>query len=146
MTGTTPERGSVIRYSYLWADENARGQEEGRKDRPALVLALSIKEADGNIEVLVLAVTHTPPTNAADAVAFPQDIKRQLGLDDAPSWIVTTEANAFIWPGPDIRPVPGRTPTTVIYGRAPNGLLRQVARSYLANRDEQRSRLVPRTE
>lgn len=146
MTGTTPERGSVIRYSYLWADENARGQEEGRKDRPALALTLSIKEADGNIEVLVLAVTHTPPTNAADAVAFPQDIKRHLGLDDALSWIVTTEANAFIWPGPDIRPVPGRTPATVIYGRVPNGLLRQVARSYLANRDKQRSRSVPRTE
>lgn len=32
---------------------------------------------------------------------------------------VTTEANAFIWPGPDIRPVPGRTPTTMIYGRVP---------------------------
>jgi hypothetical protein len=146
LTGTTPKRGAVIRYSYLWADENARGQEDGRKDRPALVLALSIKEADGNIEVLVLAVTHTPPPNAADAVAFPQDIKRRLGLDDALSWIVTTEANAFIWPGPDIRPVPGRSPTTVIYGLVPNGLLRQVARSYLANRDRQRSRVVPRTE
>lgn len=146
MTGFTPERGSVIRYSYLWADENARGREEGRKDRPALVLALSIKEADGNIEVLVLAVTHTPPTNEAEAVPFPQDIKRHLGLDDAPSWIVTTEANAFIWPGPDIRPVPGRTPATVIYGRVPDGLLRRIARSYLANRNTQRSRLVPRTE
>lgn len=146
MTGTKPEHGSVIRYSYLWAEENARGQEEGWKDRPALVLALSIKEACGNIEVLVLAVTHTPTTNAADAVVFPQDIKRLLGLDDAPSWIVTTEANAFTWPGPDVRPVPGRMPTTVIYGRVPNGLLRQVARSYLVNRGKQRSRLVPRTE
>ena len=146
MTGTQPERGSVIRYAYLWADENARGQEEGHKDRPALVLALSIKEADGTTEVLVLAVTHTPPANAADAEAFPQDVKRRLGLDDVPSWIVTSEANAFFWPGPDVRPVPGRTPTTVIYGRVPDGLLRQVARSYLANRDKQRNRLVPRTE
>lgn len=94
----------------------------------------------------VLAVTHTPPTTAADTAVFPQDIKRHLGLDDAPSWIVTPEANAFIWPGPFIRPVPSRSPTTVIYGRVPNGKLRQVARSYLAKRDEQRSRLVPRTE
>ncbi len=129
MSGTAPQRGSVIRYSYLWADENARGQEEGRKDRPALVLALSIKEAEGTTEVLVLAVTHTLPADAADAVPFPQDVKYRLGLDDAPSWIVTTEANSFIWPGPDIRPVPGRTPTTMIYGRVPEGLLRQVARS-----------------
>lgn len=146
MTAAKPERGSVIRYAYLWADENARGLEEGQKDRPALVLALFVKEADGTTEVLVLAVTHTPPADATDAVALPQDIKRRLGLDDAPSWIVTTEANAFIWPGPDIRPVPGRTPTTMIYGRVPDSLLRQVARSYLTNRDTQRSRLVPRTE
>lgn len=146
MTGTEPERGSVIRYAYLWADESARGQEEGRKDRPAMVLALSVKKADGTTEVLVLAVTLTPPADPADAVAFPQDIKRRLGLDDLPSWIVTTEANAFIWPGPDVRPVPGRTPRTVIYGRVPDSLLRQVARSYLVNRERQRSRLVPRTE
>ena len=111
-----------------------------------MVLALSIKEADGTTEILALAVTHTPPADPTDAVAFPQDIKRRLGLDDVPSWIVTTEANAFIWPGPDVRPVPGRTPRTVIYGKVPDGLLRQVARSYLANRERQRSRLVPRTE
>ena len=141
-----PERGSVIRYAYLWADENDRGQEEGKKDRPAIVLALSIKQKDGSAELLVLAVTHTPPSAESDAVAFPLDIKRQIGLDDEPSWIVTTEANSFIWPGPDIRPVPGRSPATVIYGRVPDGLLKAVAQSYLANRDRQRERLVARTE
>jgi len=141
-----PERGSVIRYAYLWADENDRGQEEGRKDRPAVVLALSIRQADGGVELLVLAVTHTPPTAESDAVVFPQAIKRHIGLDGEPSWIVTTEANSFIWPGPDIRPVPGRNPTTAIYGRVPDGLLRLVARSYLANRDRQRDRLVTRTQ
>ena len=146
MTGIIPDRGSIIRYVYLWADESLRGQEEGRKDRPALVLALSVKDVDGAINVLVLAVTHTPPTDPADVVPFPQDAKRRIGLDDAPSWIVTTEANAFIWPGPDIRPVPGRVPTTMIYGRIPDALLQQVARSYLLNRQKQRSRLVPRTE
>jgi hypothetical protein len=146
LTAAKPERGSVIRYAYLWADENARGLEEGRKDRPSLVLALSIRSADGIIEVLVLPITHTPPILASDAVLLPQDIKRRIGLDDAPSWIVTTEGNAFIWPGPDIRSVPGRTPTTMIYGRVSDDLLRQVARSYLANRDRQYSRLVNRTD
>jgi hypothetical protein len=146
LTGGVPAPGSVIRYAYLWSDENLRGQEEGRKDRSALVLALSVKEVDGIVNVLVLAVTHTPPADPADAVAFPQDAKRRIGLDDAPSWIVTTEANAFIWPGPDVRPVPGRVPTTMIYGRIPDDLLQQVASSYLLNRRKQRSRLVPRTE
>lgn len=146
MTATKPERGSVIRYAYLWADENARGLEEGRKDRPTLVLTLSIRGADGTVEVLVLPITRTPPIRASDAVLLPQDIKHRIGLDNAPSWIVTTEANAFVWPGPDIRSVPGRTPTTMIYGRVSDSLLRQVARSYLANRERQRSQLVKRTD
>jgi hypothetical protein len=146
VTTGLPERGSVIRYAYLWADQKARGQEEGEKDRPALVLAVSVKAVDGRTEVLVLAITHRPPAGPADSVAVPQEVKRRIGLDDAPAWIVTTEANAFVWPGPDIRPVPGRTPATLVYGHVPDRLLRRVARSYLANRDKQRRRLVPRSE
>jgi hypothetical protein len=146
LTLAGPERGSIIRYAYLWADERAHGHEEGQKDRPVVVLALSVKDVDGTTDVLVLAVTHTPPAHAGDAVPFPQDLKLRVGLDDAPSWIVTTEANAFVWPGPDIRPVPNRKPTTAIYGRVPDRLLRQIARAYLANRDNQRARMVRRTE
>ena len=52
-----PQPGSVIRYAYLWADENSRGREEGEKDRPAVVLAVSPKPDEGTSEVLVLAVT-----------------------------------------------------------------------------------------
>ena len=141
-----PERGSVIRYGYLWADESAAGQEEGRKDRPVLVLALSVREQIGTAQLLVLAVTHTPRADPDGAIPLPQAVKRRIGLDDAPAWIVTTEANAFTWPGPDIRPIPGRRPRTVVYGRVPNHLLRQVARSFLANRERQRSRLVARTQ
>jgi hypothetical protein len=141
-----PERGSVIRYGYLWADESAAGQEEGRKDRPVLVLALSVKEQIGTTQLLVLAITHTPRVNSDRAIPLPQAVKRRIGLDDAPAWIVTTEANAFTWPGPDIRPIPGRRPRTVVYGRVPDTVLRQVARSFLANRERQRSRLVARTE
>lgn len=146
MIPAVPLRGAVIRYAYLWADENRRGQEEGRKDRPAVVLALSVRDAEGATNVLVVAVTHTPPSDFDDAVPFPPDAKRRIGLDDAPAWIVTTEANAFVWPGPDVRPVPGRTPRTVLYGRIPDALLQRVARSYLLNRQKQRSRLVQRSE
>ncbi len=127
MTGPLPARGSVIRYAYLWADEKKRGREEGRKDRPALVLALSVRQADGDSEVLVLPVTHTPPVDSEEAVLFPEGVKRRIGLDDMPSWIITIEANAFRWPGPDVRAVPGRIPTTMIYGLVPESLLRLVA-------------------
>jgi len=141
-----PEPGAVIRYAYLWADENARGREEGEKDRPALVLAVRPRPDEGTNEVLVLAITHTPPAGSEDAVLIPQDVKQRIGLSGAASWIITTEANAFVWPGPDIRPVPSRTPKTVTYGRVPDGLLRQVARSFLANGDRQRSQRVVRTQ
>ena len=145
MTASAPQPGSVIRYAYLWADQDAAGREEGRKDRPALVLALAVQIRDGSTQLLVLAVTHAPPSDPADAIAFPAMEKRRLGLDDAPSWIMTTEGNAFVWPGPDVRPVPDRPPGTMTYGEVSRPLLRQIAQSYLANRDRQRTRLVTRT-
>jgi hypothetical protein len=140
-----PERGSVIRYSYLWADEHARGREEGIKDPPALVLALAVVADDAQLRVLVLAITHVKPRFVSEAVELPSATKLALGLDDVPSWIVTTEANSFIWPGPDIRPVPGRKPSSPVYGRIPTMLLARVARSYLDNRERQRARIVPRS-
>jgi len=33
-----PEPGLVISYSYLWHYERAAGVEEGRKDRPCVIL------------------------------------------------------------------------------------------------------------
>ena len=127
-----PEVGMVIRYAYLWADEAAGGRDEASKDRPTLVLAVAVAAG----EIMVLAITHSPPTKPTDAVPFPANLKAALGLDD-PGWIVTTEANAFSWPGPDIRPVPNRKPASPIYGKVPASLLREVAISYLANRKRQ---------
>lgn len=37
-------------------------------------------------------------------MALPKRLKRYLGLDDDPSWVYTDEINAFVWPGPDLRP------------------------------------------
>lgn len=142
---TAPLPGSVIRYAYLWADESTAGREEGRKDRPALVLALSVRSDDGETEVLVVAVTHTAPRSLDNGVELPRTEKTELGLDDQPSWIVTTEANTFIWPGPDIRPIPGAPAGQLIYGRVSDKLLSRVARSYLANRQRGTRRLVERT-
>jgi len=142
--GQPPTPGSIIRYAYLWADEHSAGREEGRKDRPVLVLALAVRLEGDATQLLVLAITHTSPRNPADAVPFPVPEKVRLGLDDVPSWIVTTEGNAFIWPGPDIRPIPARPHGTLIYGQVSGTTLQQVARSYLANRQKQRERLVRR--
>ena len=56
----------------------------------------------------VVPVTHAPPADPADAVEMPPALKAHLGLDDTPSWIVVTETNDLLWPGPDLRPVPGK--------------------------------------
>jgi hypothetical protein len=140
-----PVPGEVIRYAYLWADESDRGAEEGRKDRPAFVLALATSTASGVTQVLVLAITHRVP-GAGDAVLLPEPVKRRLGLDEAPSWIVVSEANVFVWPGADLRPVPRRSPRTHTYGRVPRAFLKEVATAYLARVKAGRSRRVPRTE
>ena len=51
-----PVPGLVIRYGYLWAEEHARGQEEGVKDRPCAVILVNTDEA-GEQWVTTLPVT-----------------------------------------------------------------------------------------
>jgi hypothetical protein len=31
-----------------------------------------------------------------------------MGLDAGRSWVVVSEVNRFVWPGVDLRPVPGK--------------------------------------
>ena len=97
-----PVPGLVLRDSYLWAEEHRRGQEEGVKDRPCAVILVTAKE-DGERVVTVLPISHTPPADPKLAVEIPAPVKRRLKLDDERSWVILTEANRFIWPGPDLR-------------------------------------------
>jgi hypothetical protein len=109
-----PKPGLVIRYAYLWESEARKGREEGAKDRPCAIVLVVLRDSDHPI-VRVLPVTHSPPSHAADALEIPATTKQRLGLDGERSWVVLTEANDFIWPGPDLRPVPGRDLNTVAY-------------------------------
>jgi hypothetical protein len=102
-----PDIGLVIRHAYLWWNEKRAGREEGSKDRPRAIVHIRQNEF-GETEVFIAPITHTPPENPERAMEVPPPTKKRLGLDDEPSWIITTEVNRFIWPGPDIRPVPGR--------------------------------------
>ena len=81
-----------------------RGQDEGNKDRPALVLAIVAHLDASTPTVRVLPITHSQPSHADDAVEIPSGTKRRLGLDDERSWRVLTESNRLVWPGPDVRP------------------------------------------
>ncbi|HLZ82482.1 MAG TPA: hypothetical protein VKQ54_02875 [Caulobacteraceae bacterium] len=114
-----PEAGLVLRYSFLWRHEAEQGREEGAKDRPVVVIVLL---ADGE-EVLVAPITTRPPAHDQPAVEIPPRVRGHLGLDADRCWISVATLNRFVWPGPDLRAVPGKRPSTAVYGFVPQRLL-----------------------
>jgi hypothetical protein len=118
-----PFPGLVLHYSYLWHDQHRQGLEEGTKNRPCVVV-LAVACEDGDTVVTVAPVTHAPPRGAGEGVEIPAITKRRLGLDDGRSWVVVSEINRFVWPGVDLRIVPGKG--SFDYGVLPSGLFRQV--------------------
>jgi hypothetical protein len=133
----------VISYSYLWVREYRRGAEEGRKDRPSAIVAAR-QAIEGREVVTVVPITHTPPANPADAVEIPAALKAHLGLDDARSWVVVTETNQFLWPGPDLRPIAGRR-GQFAYGRLPARFLTHIRDKILEAHLGQKLLRVPRS-
>ena len=47
MSILNPEAGLVISYAYLWHTEHQAGQEEGRKDRPTVIVLAVERRANG---------------------------------------------------------------------------------------------------
>lgn len=140
-----PRPGLVICYSYLWADEYGRGREEGLKDRPcAIVAARQIVE--GREVITVLPVTHRQPANPADGLEIPAPLKWHLGMDDKPSWIVLTETNDFLWPGPDLRPIPGSSPPRFAFGMLPPRFYAHMREALLRLNRQRRLIKVERSE
>jgi hypothetical protein len=120
MSWPPPFPGLVIRYSYLWASEAARGQEEGSKDRPCAVVLVVERRDDGTV-VGVVPVTHSPPRREDAALELPPGLKRHLGLDADRSWVIASELNVFRWPGPDLRPAINGELGSIVYGVLPPG-------------------------
>jgi hypothetical protein len=140
-----PVPGLVIRYSYLWRREQLAGREEGQKDRPCAIVAAIRMEA-GLKRVLVLPVTHSEPSTETVAVEIPAVVKARLGLDELRSWIVISEYNEFVWPGPDLRRAPDSDDSSVAYGVLPTGLFAAIRQALLALVAAGRVSSVPRTE
>ena len=139
---TIPEPADVISYSYLWAHEAAEGKEEGLKDRPVVVVLARIIE--GELTRLIVApITHLEPPNGG-GVELPPAVKRHLGLDDERSWIISTEVNQFIWPGPDIRPAKGAE--TPLYGAIPAKLFDHLKGQISDNAQNKQAVITKRTE
>ena len=118
--------------------------EEGLKNRPCAVV-LTTPNEDADVVVLVLPITHAPPADPSLAVEVSADTKRRLGLDEARSWIVLTDSNRFVWPGPDLRPLTPGDASSVAYGFLPRGLFLEIREKFVRALERRLAGVVPRT-
>ena len=115
------------------------------KDRPAAIIAMIRIGADGQTRVLVLPITHSAPAKGIAAIEIPAIVKRDLDLDSDPSWIILSEWNEFVWPGPDLRPVPNEKDGNMAYGYLSRGFFARVRDDFVAVVESGRAARVSRT-
>ena len=121
------------------------GLRRGVKDRPCAIILVTEDDA-GERVVTVLPITHTAPVDPELAVEIPAAVKRRLRLDDDRPWVVVTEANRFIWPGPDLRPATPGDPSSVAFGPLPYALFEQIRLKFLVAVKARRTHCARRTE
>jgi hypothetical protein len=100
----------------------------------------------GATRVLVLPVTHTAPEYPELAVELPPRVKARLRLDSTRSWVIVSEWNEFVWPGPDLRRAPACDEGSVAYGMLPPNLFAIIRDRFVALTRAHRGHPVPRTE
>ena len=84
--------GDLVRYGYLWAREAARGEETGRKFRPACVVVRTPAPASS---LFVFPLTSQQP-DADRAYLTVTEIECRRGGLDYPSFLVLDEYNRFL--------------------------------------------------
>jgi hypothetical protein len=112
------------------------------KDRPVVVVLARLTGGD-TTQLLVAPITHSKPDDG-QGIPIPAAVKRHLGMDSEQSWIVTSELNRFVWPGPDIRPAKGND--SPLYGAIPARLFDQVKRQISDGAGTGRVAISKRTE
>jgi hypothetical protein len=136
-----PKPGLVIRYDYLWSHEAAAGRDQG-KERPACLVAASDSSVHPRF-VVILPITHSPPTGGTVGIEIPARVRQALGLDDAPSWVIVSEYNVDEWPNGGLAPLPGR-PGEFSYGFIPPRLFAQVKEKFVELSEQRQSRGIRR--
>ena len=136
-----PKPGLVVRYDYLWPHEAAAGRDQG-KTRPTCLIAAT-DPAVRPRNVVLLPITHTPPTGDTAGIEIPARVSQALGLDDAPSWVIVSEHNIDEWPNAGLSPLPG-LPEVFSYGFIPPGLFAQIKARFLEQARSKKSRVVRR--
>ena len=134
-----PKLGLIVRYDYLWSREAATGRE---KERPTCLVAASDSLTRPRYVVL-LPITHSPPDSGTVGIEIPAKVKKAIGLDDAPSWVIVSEYNVDEWPNAGLVPIPGR-PGTFSYGFIPPGLFAQIKTKFLELARQSKTSVVRR--
>ena len=78
---TKVECGDVWLYDYLWSKQYDADETEGSNPPPA-ALVENFKDQNGNTNLIILAITTTPPTAARIALEIPPLARRRARLDD----------------------------------------------------------------
>ncbi len=106
------------------------------KERPACLAVATDSEIDPQV-VVILPVTHSKPSGMTIGVEIPLPIRRALGLDSEPCWVIVTEFNIDEWPPAGIAPLPG-TKNTFAYGVLPDGVFEPIKAAFLEHFDRKR--------
>ena len=104
MTRPALRIGDVVRCSYLWVDDHL-ADAVGGKDRPCLVARVAEASDRRNPWLLLLPITHSPPTSGKAAIEIPARAASRAGLDDQRSWLILDEGNVVRAWDPEISPV-----------------------------------------
>jgi mRNA-degrading endonuclease toxin of MazEF toxin-antitoxin module len=115
---TSPQRGDVIEFAFLWKHESDAGQSEAVKDRRCVIVSV----LDEGRRIVVAPITGTEPAHA-----FKMPLRGgALGLE-RPSWIVTSDLNVTDWPGHYLRPAAAPDGAWWRYGRLSDTLKAKLA-------------------
>lgn len=123
-----PQPGLVVRHDNLWGREAAVGRVHG-KERPACLVA-TVDSPDRPRFAVILPITHTAPVGDTVGVEIPPRVRRRLGLDDAPCWVIVSEYNVDEWPSAGLAPLP-RRPGVFAYGFVPPTLFARITARFL---------------
>jgi hypothetical protein len=140
-----PKPGLVIRYSFLWSNEIAKGAAESATDRPCAIVVAVRRDPNGEIDTVVAPITHRPPEDPTASIEIPAATCESLGLDSGRHWLRLDELNRFAWPGFDLRPIPAK-PGRYDYGMLPPGLFQQLREGILARQKAHAGRIISRDE
>jgi hypothetical protein len=95
-----------------------------------------------SIASISLYVCHPRPVNA-----YRYATKQRLGLDAERSWVMLTEANRFVWPGPDLRmKEPSGGPESMAYGLLPRALFKEITGKFSDAVETRLAHVIRRTQ